>query len=162
MSEQICICFLLNQNNVNYFRPTAMLKCFSLGATVECLKRRLPLRVCILLTFKSLCVHCEMVDFKHLYWQIITAPLSISRCVCAALVSIQLWAIGSFSKGAGSSKRAVRGSDAADVYLWGELAPTSRPRFRAVLRSNCSWLAVHSGCGAPMACTICEPELLLP
>jgi len=103
-----------------------------------------------------------MADFEHLCWKMITAPLNTSGCVCAVLASVQLWAIRSFSKGAGSSKSTVRGSDAADVYLWGALAPTSRPHFKAVLGSNCSWLSVHSGCGTLMACTICEPELLLP
>lgn len=100
-------------------------------------------------------MHCEMADFKHLCWKTITAPLNMSGCVCAVLASIQLWAMRSFSKGAGSSKRTVHGSDAADVDLWGELAPAPRPHFKAVLGSNCSWLWCSRGF-APFASQSCS------
>lgn len=79
---------------------------------------------------KSLCVHREMGDFKHLCWKITTPPLHITGCV-QQLLSYKVWATRSFAKRAGSFERPTGGSDATDAYLQREFSPTSRPHFQS-------------------------------
>lgn len=104
-----------------------MLRCYSFGKSLTAKITSVSLHPSHL---KSLCVHCEMGDFKHLWRKIITAPLHIAGCV-QQLLSYKLGATRSFAKRAGSLKRLWGGSDATDVYLQRELSPTSRPGFQS-------------------------------
>lgn len=115
LSEQIFICSLQNQNRLNYFRSTAMLKCYSFGKSLT-FKAKITSVSLHPSHLNPLCVHCEMGDFKHLRRKIITAPLHLIGCV-QQLLPYKLWATRSFAKRAESFRRPMGASDMTDVYL---------------------------------------------
>lgn len=134
-----------------------MLKCYSFGKSLT-FKAKITSVSLHPSYLKSLCVHCEMGDFKHLWRKIITAPLHLTGCV-QQLLPYKLWATRSFAKWAESFERPMGASDMTDVYL--ESFPQHQDHiFKAlcgIQQLGCAhWWWQWSSLG------LHEPKLLLP